>query len=79
MHRLRGVCLFQSCLVSSRLKFHLLFLNIGFSDKGSMSFSLKGEIVFQIEENFILGRVIFLEGKSFIASYMIYHVFLFCV
>jgi hypothetical protein len=44
-----------------------------------MSFSLKGEIVFQIEENFILGRVIFLEGKSFIASYMIYHVFLFCV
>jgi hypothetical protein len=43
-----------------------------------MSFSLKGEIAFQIEENFILGGVIFLEGKSFFASYMLYHVFLLC-
>jgi hypothetical protein len=66
----------MSCFLS--LEISLLFLNRGFFDKGSMSFSLKGEIAFQIEENFILGGVIFLEGKSFFASYMLYHVFLLC-
>jgi hypothetical protein len=44
-----------------------------------MSFSKKGEIAFPNGENFLLGGEILLEGKPLIASYVLYHVFLFCV
>jgi hypothetical protein len=46
---------------------------------GSMSFSIKGEIALQIGENFLLRGEIFLEGNPFIASCMIYHIFIFGV
>jgi hypothetical protein len=48
----------------------MLFLSEEFSNRGSMSFSLKGEIAFSKWEELSLGGEIFLEGESFIASYM---------
>jgi hypothetical protein len=43
----------------------MLFLRRGFFDRGSMSFSLKGEIAFPNRENFLLGGEILFRGQAF--------------
>jgi hypothetical protein len=55
----------------------MLFLSGEFSDRGTMYFSKKGGECFSKWGELSFRGIIFLEGKSFIASYMLYHVFLF--